>query len=281
MLTVINKIDIVAKSDKGMKREHNEDAVIAAPDKGLAILADGMGGYNAGEIASALAIKTVIEKLALFELGELTTQQNTTGDYKKEGQHSPELLALETAIQKSNEVILESANSNPKYNGMGTTIVGVMFHDNRICYAHVGDSRLYRLRNNKLTVMTQDHTLLQELIQRGFYTEEEARQSSNKNLVTRALGIDKKVEVDIAEEAIQVGDIYLMCSDGLNDMLTKEQIHLTINNFNDNLNDMAQELISLANHEGGHDNVSVIISKVNKPFPAELGVIQRVVDWFV
>lgn len=276
MSDLSEKIEIVARTDTGMKRGHNEDSVGTRPALGLAILADGMGGYKAGEIASAIAVNTVIDEME----SQFGDEAIMLGLLEEESEYTPQSLLLRNIIEHANKVIHDSAKSQPQYNGMGTTIVGLHFFDNKISVAHVGDSRLYRFRNNALELITSDHTLLRELIERGFYTEEEARQSSNKNLVTRALGVESDVQVDIGEDIALTDDIYLMCSDGLNDMITDEEIRLTIENFGDNLEITAQQLIDLANQNGGHDNVSVILARPLKPFPADQGLIGKVVDWF-
>ncbi len=163
---------------------------------------------------------------------------------------------------------------------MGTTVVVVMFYDNRFTVAHVGDSRLYRLRDNELELITRDHSLMQELIDRGFYTPEQARDSLNRNLVTRAIGIDSNVKIDIQEDIAMVNDIYLLCSDGVNDMIDDDVIQSAlIQNCND-LEKAASEIIRLANEYGGKDNISVLLAKPIKPFPAKNGLFSRFIDLF-
>jgi len=192
-----------------------------------------------------------------------------------------ESILLEDVTKRANHVIYETQKNNENYQGMGTTIVSCLFYDNRISVAHVGDSRLYRVRDNKLEQITSDHTLLQELVDRGFYTPEEAKASLNKNLVTRALGVDPEVDVDIQEDIALPGDIYLLCSDGLNDMIDDQEIYLTIKEFSDNLETAAKQLVKRANEHGGKDNVSVILAKPIKPFPAKKkGWGGKVTSWF-
>jgi protein phosphatase len=163
---------------------------------------------------------------------------------------------------------------------MGTTIVCCLLHDNRITMAHVGDSRLYRLRADRFEQLTMDHSLLQELVDRGFYSAEEAQRATNKNYVTRALGVEPNVDVEIHEEPAVKGDFYLLCSDGLSDMVEDEDIHLTINTFSANLDTVAKQLIQLTNDNGGRDNVSVLITNVVETFPARKRVIDKVLGWF-
>ena len=165
----------------------------------------------------------------------------------------------------------------PQCQGMGTTVVVVLFYNNMVTVAHVGDSRVYRLRNGDLAQITNDHSLVQELIDRGFFTPEEAEANTPKNLVTRALGIDETVEVDISEETARPGDIYLLCSDGLNDMVDDEEIRLTLSKYSANLVEAAHELVRLANESGGKDNISVVLARPRAPFPAKAGVFSKLV----
>jgi protein phosphatase len=163
---------------------------------------------------------------------------------------------------------------------MGTTLVVVLFHDDRLTIAHVGDSRVYRLRNGQMEQLTRDHTLLQELVDRGFYTPEEARQSLNRNIVTRALGVESGIKVELQEDIALPDDLYLLCSDGLNDMLDDEAIRLTLVEFGANLDRAAERLVDQANELGGADNISVVLVRVIKPFSSQRGWFRRFVDWF-
>jgi protein phosphatase len=158
---------------------------------------------------------------------------------------------------------------------MGTTLVTAMFHDNRVSIAHVGDSRAYRLRGEKFEQLTLDHSLLQELVDRGFYSEEEAQRSTNRNYVTRALGVEPTVEVEVQEFDVLPGDVYLLCSDGLPDMVEDEDIHLTISTFNASLDVVGQQLVQLTNDHGGRDNVSVMLAQVLESFAARRGLIAK------
>lgn len=271
-----HKIEISALSDAGVKRSHNEDSIATDPGLGLTVVADGMGGYKGGEVASALAINTILGELKKTIAEEKT--RHPEGDLNTG--YSPESLAIRKVLKLSNEVIHNASQSQPQYHGMGTTVVLALFYADRVSIAHVGDSRLYRLRNGELELVTVDHTLLQELIARGFYTAEEARESQNKNLVTRALGIDPEVDIDIQEDIALPDDIYLLCSDGLNDMVDDRDIHLTLKRYNDNLERAAAELIKLANANGGKDNVSVILARPIKASSADKSWVDKIVDWF-
>jgi protein phosphatase len=241
---------------------------------GLFVLADGMGGYNAGEVASGIAVKTIVNLVR-----EAFARETFDGRDKDTGLSRPSII-LRDAIYRANKIIHQTSKTQPQCEGMGTTIVACLFHDNRVSTAHVGDSRLYRLRNERFEQMTMDHSLLQELVDRGFYSAEEAQRATNKNYVTRALGVEPNVEVEIHEEPVHKGDYYMLCSDGLNDMIEDEDIHLTISTFSDNLDTVAKQLIQLANDNGGRDNVSVVLANTLESFPARRRVMDRILGWF-
>jgi protein phosphatase len=274
LMSVNQKIEAYALTDSGSKRTHNEDSVAADPRLGLVIVADGMGGYKGGEVASALAVNTIMSEL------ESTLERFHTENANMDSEFSLESLAIKDVLELSNSIIYNAAQSQPQYSGMGTTVVLALFYDNRMTIAHVGDSRLYRLRNDVLELVTEDHTLLRELISRGFYSEEEAKESQNKNLVTRALGIESSVEIDIQEDVALPGDIYLLCSDGLNDMVDDRDIHLTLKRYNDSLDTAVAELIQLAKNNGGKDNVSVVLARPTRVSSSPKHWTEKVVDWF-
>jgi len=163
---------------------------------------------------------------------------------------------------------------------MGTTLVVTLFRDNRLSVAHIGDSRLYRQRDDKLEQVTRDHSLLQEQIDSGMITREAARRSQNKNLVTRALGIEPEVEAEIHTYDVRPGDLYVLCSDGLNDMVEDEDIELTLNAMGSNLPLAANQLVQMANDNGGRDNVSVVLVRVNRDFPVAETWLGKVLSWF-
>ena len=269
------KLEFVGHTDKGMVRPNNEDAIHMDLDTGLVIVADGMGGYKAGEIASSMAVE-IIHK---FVSAGLKAARQRLGVSDSGYRH--ESILLRNALQRANEVIHDTAKSQPQCEGMGTTIVAALFYNNRLSIGHVGDSRIYRLRHGHFEQITHDHSLLQELVARGFYTQEEARKSLNKNLVTRALGIEPTVMVDLQEDVAQVGEIYLFCSDGLHDMVSDPDIHLTVDTFSDNLETAVSQLIKLANGNGGRDNISVVLAKPLMSFEdGNKGLFERLTDWF-
>lgn len=268
------KLRCVGQTDTGKVREHNEDTIAFDADIGLLVLADGMGGYNAGEVASGIAVKTIVNLVReAVESQDLTIVDPSTGLTR------PSII-LRDAIARANKIIYQTARTQPQCEGMGTTVVAALFFDNQVSIAHVGDSRLYRVRSNKFDQVTMDHSLLQELVDRGFYSPEEAQRAANKNYVTRALGVEQNVDVELTEEPVQKGDHYVLCSDGLNDMVEDSDIHLTVNTFNDNLDTVAKQLIQLANDNGGRDNVSVVMAQILDTFPARRGVFDKVLGWF-
>jgi serine/threonine protein phosphatase PrpC len=246
-------LKIVSATDTGLIRNNNEDYIASDADLGFAIVADGMGGYQAGEVASAIAVTTIIAELEML----LTKKANL----KRQPNHHYHTTTvwLEQAVIKANKIIYETAKQEETYQGMGTTVVAVLFHDDFISIAHVGDSRLYRLRANKFCQLTKDHSVLQELIDCGYYTQEQARHSPNKNLVTKALGIGEAVSVEIQESNLLPEDIYLLCSDGLSDMLDDDEIHKLIKNA-ETLDQAVKDLIKAANDKGGNDNISVVLA---------------------
>lgn len=268
------KIEVAGKTDVGSVRDHNEDAISTEISLGLAILADGMGGHRGGEVASAITVSTISETLAkkLKTIPESSIDEATG--------YSLESTAVHDAVMLANTNVFASSNENAHYRGMGTTVVVVLFYDNRFTVAHVGDSRLYRIRDGILEQVTRDHSLMQELIDRGFYTQEQARKSLNKNLVTRAIGIEENVVVDIQEDVAQTNDIYLLCSDGLSDMIEDSLIHEIIKRNTGDLEKAVTELIKEANQHGGKDNISVILMRPLKPFPAKNSLFSRFFDLF-
>ena len=253
-------LDVAMLSHSGMVRPHNEDSVFADRESGLVVLADGMGGYNAGEVASGIAVSVVSGGL----LPELRSGRELTKVDVQTGLTHAALL-LQQQIAAANKGIYEAAQTRPECAGMGTTIVAAVFHGSRVSIGHIGDSRCYRLRGEKFEQLTHDHSLLQEQIDSGQLTPEQAKYSLNKNLVTRALGIEAIVPADIAEYRLEADDLYLLCSDGLTDMVEPTVIHNIVTAKRDDLSKTAVDLVDLANSNGGRDNISVILIRV----PAE------------
>ncbi len=268
------KIQSFSDTDTGRIRDHNEDSIGSDEDLGLYILADGMGGYNAGEVASGIAVRTI-----------LSMMREAYASYPLEGQDAatglmrPSIM-LRDAVQRANKIIHQTSKSQAQCEGMGTTVVAALFYNDRIVTAHVGDSRLYRIRHGKLEQMTSDHSLLQELVDRGIYTRAEAERATSKNYVTRALGVEPMVEVDVREHRALPSDRYLMCSDGLTDMVEDRDIQHYVARFATDLKELGENLLMRANDNGGRDNISVVLTQVVEPFPARHGILNRISGWF-
>ena len=273
-MSLRGKLKFAEITDTGKVREHNEDAIGSDVDYGLMVLADGMGGYNAGEVASGIAVQTI---------SELATE-GADREHRHEVDPATGLMrqtiVLRDAVTRANKIIFQTAQSQTHCEGMGTTLVAAMFYDNKVSMAHVGDSRAYRLRGTKFEQLTLDHSLLQELVDRGFYSEEEAQRSTNRNYVTRALGVEPTVEVEVQEFDVLPNDVILLCSDGLPDMVEDEDIHLTISTFNASLDVVGQQLVKLSNEHGGRDNVSVILAQVLDTFAAKRSLLFHIANLF-
>jgi protein phosphatase len=256
-------LDVATLSHAGMVRAHNEDSIFVDA-AGLAVLADGMGGYNAGEVASGIAVDVIKHGLLpeLMSGRDLSKVDGNTG-------LTHAALLLQQQIAAANKGIYEAAQNRPECAGMGTTVVAAVFHGNRVSIAHIGDSRCYRLRGGRFEQLTRDHSLLQEQIDSGQITPDQARYSLNKNLVTRALGIEAIVPADISEFRIEADDIYMLCSDGLTDMVDTDIVHGIVDEQRSSLETAAAQLIELANQNGGRDNISVVLVHVPPAFLPE------------
>jgi len=263
-------LDVASLSHPGMVRTHNEDSVFVDGEAGLAVLADGMGGYSAGEVASGIAVN-VISTGMLQELN--SGRELFKVDISSGLTHAALLLQQQIAL--ANKGIYEAAQQRPECAGMGTTLVATVFFQNRVSIGHIGDSRCYRLRADKFEQLTHDHSLLQEQIDSGMLTLEQAKYSLNKNLVTRALGIEAVVPADIAEYRVEAEDVYVLCSDGLTDMVDAEIVREIVAAKRSDLAEAAAELIDVANQNGGRDNISVVVVRVPVEFLPTGGWLQR------
>ncbi len=239
--------EFFAQTDKGRVRTNNEDAVCVDRDAQIAVLADGMGGYNAGEVASGMATTFINTEMARWLAQAGTTPQST--DVRR---------ALEICVENANHAILGASLSNPQYAGMGTTLVVGVFHGSRLILGHIGDSRCYRIRKGAMQQITRDHSWLQEQVDAGLLTPLQAAQSSSRNLVTRALGVEPNVMMEINEFQVLPSDVFLMCSDGLTEMVGDDHI-LQMMDTPLSPEEKIALLISTANANGGRDNVSVIL----------------------
>lgn len=265
------KVEFVAQTDVGRVRDHNEDYVGCAEHLGIAILADGMGGLNAGEVASSMSVNLLLDDLVDYRENPADPASDPVAD---------DTRILKDAIEKTNGAVYHRSQTQPQCAGMGTTIVAALFYNNRVAVGHIGDSRLYRFRGNSLEQVTKDHSFVQELIDKGLYTKEEARSSNRKNVVTRALGVGPSVEAEVQEFKVKSGDIYLMCSDGLTDMVPDAEIEAELRKFSGNLAEVAGSLINMANDNGGKDNVTVVLARAIKPFPEDAGILGRIANLF-
>ncbi|KGM40846.1 protein phosphatase [Aquabacterium sp. NJ1] len=239
--------EFFSQTDTGRVRSNNEDSIAVDESCGVAVLADGMGGYAAGEVASGMACDFIKSELGRW-LHEASSNASD-GDVKR---------AMDICVDNANRAIFGAANSNPTYAGMGTTLVLAVFRSGRLLLGHIGDSRAYRWRDGQLQQITKDHSLLQEQIDAGILTPEQAQYAANKNLVTRALGVEDLVLMETHLHDIQSGDVYLMCSDGLSDMLRDQQI-AEVMAAHTSLPDMGAALVAAANDAGGRDNIAVVL----------------------
>lgn len=239
--------EFFAQTDTGRTRGNNEDSIAFNAACGLGVLADGMGGYNAGEVASDMATTSIAADLGRW-----------LADAGAQAQAKEIRRAMELSVERANLSIYNAAHTHPQYAGMGTTLVVGVFLNHRLVLGHIGDSRCYRWRQGALQQITRDHSLLQEQLDAGLITPEEAVGSLNRNLVTRAVGVEKAVMLEVTEHTVEPGDLYLMCSDGLTDMLGDAAI-AGILAGNGTLDGQASRLIEHANARGGRDNISVLL----------------------
>ena len=239
--------EFFARTDQGRVRANNEDALAVDREAQIAILADGMGGYNAGEVASGMATTFIRAEMArwLAQAGPFPQ----SGDVRR---------ALEICVENANQAILGASLANPQYAGMGTTLVVGVFQGSRLILGHIGDSRCYRVRDGAVQQITRDHSWLQEQVDAGLLTAQQAAQSSNRNLVTRALGVEHNAMMEVNEFQVEPSDLFLMCSDGLTDMVAdKDLAEMACAPLG--LEEKVALLIDTANANGGRDNVSVLL----------------------
>lgn len=246
------QVKIAGFTDIGLRRTHNEDHIGFNQNLGIAVLADGMGGHQAGEVASEMAVNLVLESLQA-----LISMENS-----RPITSSQLLQFVSNTISDSNTKIFQASEALEERKGMGTTVVAAVVRGSRFYAGHVGDSRLYLYRENQLKRITRDHSLVQDLIDKGFYTEKEARSAQVGHVVTRALGSRAEVEVDMIDHDLQINDLLLLCSDGLSDMVPDWLIEETLGEHSKDLQFAARKLIKLANRHGGKDNISVILMHV-------------------
>jgi len=243
------KFEMAGATDTGLVRERNEDAIKLVPEQGIAILSDGMGGHLAGNVASHMAVEIIAEELSKGEF--------------KPGEPFPDDIRdlITSSLSTANSSIRAVARSQPDCHGMGATVAVCVVSD-QVLISNLGDSRVYEFTNNRLSRLTEDHTLAQRYLKRGMINEKEARYWSGRNLLIKALGIESRIDADISINEFSQGAIYVLCSDGLTDVVSDDTIARFLGNATDNLEISARQLIDKANDNGGPDNISVILIRL-------------------
>lgn len=249
-------LEFASHTDTGLVRSHNEDAITICKEAGLAILADGMGGYNAGEVASQMSVDIVSQ--------QILQKQASSWMPRMPWQTSISEKWIHDAIVYANQKVIEQADKNPDNFGMGTTIVVALCHQDKLVIGHVGDSRAYLFRDNFLDQITRDHSVLQAQIDAGLISQADAHLSPIKNLITRAVGSHEEIEVEVHDHQMKVGDIFVLCSDGLSDMLDQIDIQTVLRDQGNDLDTCCKTLVYLANRQGGFDNISVVLMRVKE-----------------
>lgn len=247
-------LEFSSHTDIGLVRSHNEDAIEICPELGLAVLADGMGGYNAGEVASQMSVDIVCE--------QIKQKHGSAWLPRLPWQTSVPEKWINDAVTEANARVIDVAGKNPDNFGMGTTIVVAISYYDKLVIGHVGDSRVYRFRDDFIELITKDHSVLQSQIDAGLISEAEALYSPIKNLITRAVGSSDEIEVEIHHHQMKQGDVYLLCSDGLSDMLDHLHIQQVLRDQVQDLELCCKTLVYMANRNGGVDNISVVLIRV-------------------
>lgn len=259
------KIVAFGLSDVGLVRDNNEDAWGAVPELGFFVLADGMGGHQAGEVAAREAV-TNLCRIVKKNLG----RRSNIG-------YSDTLQVVQRAIEETNTIIFDRARNNPDLRGMGTTLCCLQFHEQGLIYAHVGDSRIYRLHDGQLSQITADHSLMRELIELGQLSEGEAPEFLYKNILTKAVGTEPRIEPTMNACDIVYNDTYIMCSDGLSDLLSLADMEKILNQKQDadkasirpiSVQESVKQLIKAAKEKGGYDNITVVVVRLEETFAA-------------
>ena len=243
-------MDMVCRTDRGLVRERNEDSLLAFPEEGLMLVADGMGGHNAGEVASRLAVETIAAEV----LPDLRESARAVGKER-----------LRQAVMTANWVLFQAVDAEPALAGMGTTVVAALVRNHWLHFAHVGDSRLYRFRNGRLAQLTQDHSMVQELLNQGMFAsmEEATAAGVPTSVLTRGLGVEEEMEVDVGAVPTKDGDLYLLCTDGLSGLISEETLASAMASVADKgLEQTASFLVEAALAEGGSDNITLILLRI-------------------
>ncbi len=246
-----------ARSDVGRRREINEDFFVADSGLGLYLVADGMGGHAGGSTASRLAAGTVRSSLQAFRRNGSAPAERTGA-----GAGAEILQTLDRSVREASATIFNAASEVPDLEGMGTTLTALVIDGKAAHVAHVGDSRLYRLRDGRLEQLTDDHSLVNEQVRAGFITAEEAAHSRFRNIITRSVGFETEVTPDTFSFPLEAGDLFLLCSDGLNSMISDEQIRKNLEKGR--LDDVCTRLVAAANRAGGEDNITAVAVLVGR-----------------
>jgi serine/threonine protein phosphatase PrpC len=239
------KINCFGKTVTGPVRPNNEDTFLVKPEMGFCLVADGMGGYAAGELASRIFAETALEVFSK----------------SNDQSHNKTLENVQKTFRLANERILKHVEENPHHHGMGCTAEFIAFHEQDFVLGHIGDSRTYRNRNSQLNQLTKDHSLVQDQIDYGLISPEEARNHSMRNVIFRAVGVKDTFALDISKGKTISGDLFLLCSDGLTDMVDDSQISHVLSSAKD-LPNMTEELIEIAIAAGGKDNITVVLIEI-------------------
>lgn len=257
------KLVCAGLTDVGSTREHNEDDFyLSEADEALCIVADGMGGHRSGEIASAMAIRAIVDYFR-ESMGEADGEEIVEDD----GTQRPmDEFRLMRAVQEANKAVFQSAADSELYRGMGTTIVAGFFTEKGAYFANIGDSRAYRFRDGELKQQTEDHSLANEYVRMGILQPEDVEHFPYKNVITRACGLTDEVEVDVTFREMEAGDLFILCTDGLTDMIPDRHLveMLRSADLEHGLDDLAQDLVTKANENGGADNITLILARVDE-----------------
>ena len=237
-----------ADTDKGRMRDMNQDMFYIAPNHSFCVVADGMGGHKAGNVASLVATSTV--RSMLLNTSVLNSSKPKTDEKI--------LSCLQAAVESANQIVYYTAQNADEFSGMGTTLTLCCFNNGKAYFAHVGDSRGYLVRGGEITRLTKDHTMAQLLLSTGEITEEDILSHPQRHVITRAVGTDENVKVDTFSVNLQAGDVILLCSDGLTDMVPDAEILKMVQSGKN-----SKELVALANENGGHDNITVVIARTD------------------
>lgn len=244
------------QTDVGMRRDHNEDNYLVDDEQRLYVVADGMGGHLGGEMASMLAVSTIRDTVR-------DERKKLNGSHQGPIEQHPALMILPTAVKRACAAIFHKAQEVPELQGMGTTVTGLAFEDGYAFFGHVGDSRAYLIRDGHIEQLSEDHSLVNEQLKAGLITPDQARMSRFKHIITRSVGFEEDVAVDTMVVPVQEGDVYVLCSDGLANLVSTLEIRDCV--FDNFLRDAPRSLITLANERGGDDNITVVVAYVNAP----------------